>query len=182
MELLESKQDGRKIDILKAAERLKVEDSVARVGGGVIPTRVADRMTGRMIPFVGLPLLGAVGSFGYFYYSALKLDQQYSTMLVASVTVFWLVVGLLGITYSLFSADWDDTDDPKGGLGRDNFKTNLGWVKEGVGKGRRDNLIARENIEEVGGMENVEKMRKELEERDEKRRKRLRGLDQKLRE
>ena len=93
----------------------------------------------------------AASSFGFFYYQAKYQDTQYDTILVATVTVGFLVVGLLGITYSLFSANWDGD----GGGSVDDFKQNLGSVQQGLRRGLIDNPKLREealNMEEVSAV------------------------------
>jgi hypothetical protein len=69
------------------------------------------------------------------------------------------MIGLLGITYSLFSADWDGGDS-EGIGGVKTFNENLERVKEGVGRGR-SNAKKRDVIERAGGVEEVNKIRAE---------------------
>ena len=82
---------------------------------------------------------------------------------MASVTVGFLVVGLLGITYSVMSTSWDEApvDSERegggsgggiGGLGVEEFNTNLDNVKRGLMRGRENSKL-RERMDEV---ENVE--------------------------
>ena len=71
-------------------------------------------MTQRMWGFVGVPFGGCVALFCWFYYQAKVENVRYEPMLVASGTVGLLVVGLLGITYSLLSASWDDEEQVRG--------------------------------------------------------------------
>ena len=84
-----------------------------------------------------------------FYYQAKVEGVRYEPMLVATSTVGSLVVGLLGITYSLFSADWDGGES-RGLGGVETFNENLGRVKEGVGRGRA-NTKKRDLIDQVRG-------------------------------
>lgn len=61
----------------------------------VIPEKVAQRMGGRMLPFVGVPLFGAMGTFVGFWYMATYRDVEFEPALVAATTIVLLVVGLV---------------------------------------------------------------------------------------
>ena len=52
---MEARRAAEKKEALDKVVSLTEEDDVARDGGGVIPTEVANRMTSRMWGFVGLP-------------------------------------------------------------------------------------------------------------------------------
>ena len=77
---LESKANLVKFDVLNDANRLQEEDEAAAAGQGVIPQRVAQRMRKRMIPFVGVPFVAAVGSFSCVYYEATAMDVRVVTL------------------------------------------------------------------------------------------------------
>ena len=61
----------------------------------VIPEKVAQRMGKRMLPFVGLPLFGAMGSFVGFWYMATYRDMEFQPALVAASTIALLAIGLV---------------------------------------------------------------------------------------
>jgi len=61
----------------------------------VIPEKVAQRMGKRMLPFVGIPLFGAMGSFVGFWYFATYRDQEFQPALVAAVSIGLLAMGLV---------------------------------------------------------------------------------------
>ena len=48
-----------------------------------------------MLPFVGIPLFGAMGSFVGFWYMASYRDMEFQPALVATVSAALLVMGLL---------------------------------------------------------------------------------------
>jgi len=135
-------------------------------------------MTNRMAGFVGVPFLGGVGLFCWFYYQAKVEGVRYEPMLVATATVGTLMIGLLGITYSLFSADWDGGES-KGLGGVQTFNENLDRVKEGVGRGRA-NAKKRDIIERAGGVEEVNRIRAEALKKEEAVKKREMTLKEKM--
>lgn len=75
-------------DLLAADEQLQSTPAA-------IPERVAQRMGRRMVPAVGIPLLGGMGCFVAFWYLATYRDLEFQPALVAFSTIAILVVGLL---------------------------------------------------------------------------------------
>ena len=120
-------------------------------GSAAIPEQVAMRMGKRMLPFVGIPLLGGMGAFVVFWYLASYKNQEFQPALVAFSTIGLLGVGLLGITYSVMSASWDPEREGSF-LGTDEFSKNLDSLRGGL-KRSRDNTITREKM---AGMSNAE--------------------------
>lgn len=120
-------------------------------GSAAIPEQVAMRMGKRMLPFVGIPLLGGMGAFVAFWYLASYKNQEFQPALVAFSTIALLGVGLLGITYSVMSASWDPEREGSF-LGTDEFSKNLDSLRGGL-KRSRDNTITREKM---AGMSNAE--------------------------
>lgn len=98
----------------------------------------------RMLPFVGIPLFGSFASFIGFWYMAVYRDMEFQPALVATTSFVFLAIGLLGITYSVLSASWDD-DREGSGLGIDEFKTNIGSLKEGLAR-TKENALLREKM------------------------------------
>ena len=147
----------------------------------MIPEKVASRMTNRMWGFVGVPFGSCLGLFGWFYYQAKVEGVRYEPMLVASGTVGLLVVGLLGITYSLLSASWDEGGESEGLGGVATFNDNVGKIKEGVGRGRA-NVKARDTLESMGGVEEINRMRDELAKKEEAELKRRQSFAEKMKD
>lgn len=64
------KAEERNVELQQMKQVKDVDQLVRETGGGaaVIPEKVAQRMGKRMLPFVGIPLLGGMGSFVGFWY------------------------------------------------------------------------------------------------------------------
>jgi len=125
---------------MREADALLVEDNDA----AAIPEKVAQRMGKRMLPFVGIPLFGSFASFIGFWYLAVYKDIEFQPAMVATTSFAFLGTGLLGITYSVLSASWDD-DVEGSGLGVDEFQKNFGSIKEGLAR-TKENAILREKM------------------------------------
>jgi len=152
--------EKRNQELLRVKEVQEV-DAMLRESpeAAVIPEKVAQRMGKRMLPFVGIPLFGTLGSFVGFWYMATYRDMEFQPALVATVSVALLVVGLLGITFSMMSASWDP--DREGSLlGLDEFSTNVDNIKTGLSRSR-ENAMLRERIDEFSPAELASFERKE---------------------
>ncbi len=117
----------------------------------VIPEKVAQRMGARMLPFVGIPLFGVMAAFVTFWYLATYKNYEFQPALVAFTTIAIMGAGLLGITYSVMSASWDEDEDGSA-LGVDEFKKNFGSIQDGL-KRTRDNAILREKMSSISEQE-----------------------------
>jgi hypothetical protein len=134
-------------------------------GSGAIPEKVAMRMGRRMLPFVGIPLLGGMGAFVAFWYLATYKNQEFQPALVAFSTIGMLGVGLVGITYSVMSASWDP--DREGSfLGFDEAAKNLESLRGGL-KRSRENTVTRERMAGMSDAE-MEAAIRDLNQREEK--------------
>jgi hypothetical protein len=143
----------------------------------VIPEKVAQRMGKRMLPFVGVPLFGVMGAFITFWYLATYKNYEFQPALVAFSTIGILGAGLIGITYSIISASWDD--DVEGSvLGFEEFKTNFNSIKGGL-KRTRENAILREKMAGVPEAE-IEQAIANLDRKEEAERRREMDLKEKL--
>jgi len=133
-------EELRKLRTLRETDALLAEDA----GAAAIPERVAQRMGKRMLPFVGIPLFGTFASFIAFWYLATYKDMEFQPAVVATTSFVFLATGLLGITYSVLSASWDD-DREGSGLGVDEFQKNIGSLKEGLSR-TKENALLREKM------------------------------------
>ena len=140
-ELRSREAEKRDAELTKIRE-LRETDAALRedAGAAAIPEKVAQRMGRRMIPFVGVPLFGTISSFIGFWYMAVYKDVEFQPALVATTSFVFLGVGLLGITYSVLSASWDD-DREGSGLGLDEFQTNVGNLKDGLARTKENALL-----------------------------------------
>lgn len=132
----------KKNDELRAVRDLKKVDDylMDNPDAAVIPEKVAMRMGKRMLPFVGIPLFGSLGSFVAFWYFATQRDQAFQPTLVAFSTIFVLVLGLLGITYSVMSSSWDPEIEGST-LGIEELKKNVGSLQDGFKRSREATLL-----------------------------------------
>lgn len=95
-----------------------------------IPDAVANRMARRIAIATGLPTLLGMGVFvaSYVLVSRQILDIAPSATLLASGACFLL--GLLGLSYGVLSASWEDT--PGSWLGIEQIPLNLSRLKASI--------------------------------------------------
>lgn len=90
-----------------------------------IPDAVSKRMARRMVFFSGIPTMMGIASFFVFYWLFSQKIIELPPYLVLIVTSSLFGLGFVGLSYSVFSASWDE--DRNGGLvGFVEFKTNFG--------------------------------------------------------
>ena len=91
------KAEERNSQLEKMREVQDVDQMMLETGGeaAVIPEKVAQRMGKRMLPFVGIPLFGAMGAFVGFWYMATYRDMEFQPALVAASTIALLAIGLV---------------------------------------------------------------------------------------
>jgi len=148
------KAEERNVELQKMKQVQDVDQLVRETGGGaaVIPEKVAQRMGKRMLPFVGIPLLGGMGSFVGFWYMAAYRDMEFQPVLVAGTTIALLTIGLVGITYSMMSASWDPEREGSV-LGTDEFSRNIENIKNGLTRSQvnaevREQIMLEENLKQ----------------------------------
>ena len=93
-EMRRQRAEEKDAELQKVREMLEADRQVEQQAAA-IPERVAQRMGKRMLPFVGLPLLGGMGCFVAFWYLATYKDMEFQPALVAGSTIAILVVSLL---------------------------------------------------------------------------------------
>ena len=161
-EMRRQKAEERDRELRKVKELREVDKAVAEAPAA-IPEKVAMRMGQRMLPLGGGPLFLGLGSFVAFWYLATYKNMEFEPLTVAVSTIGLLVVGLFGITYSIFSTSWDE--DREGDLlGLEEAKRNLDNVREGLGRSR-ENAILRENMSGLSEAE-IERAIEDLDRRD----------------
>mmetsp|Transcript_22096 Transcript_22096/g.50981 ORF Transcript_22096/g.50981 Transcript_22096/m.50981 type:complete len:124 (-) Transcript_22096:168-539(-) len=117
----------------------------------------------RMMSFAGIPLLGTLLAFVAFWYLSVEKNMAIQPNMVAYTTIFFLVIGLGGITYAIFSTSWDP--DREGSmLGMEEVKRNLGNVQDGLERSRL-NQITREKMAKMSE-EEIEAALRDLERRE----------------
>ena len=94
-----------------------------------IPDVVSKRMGKRMAVFCGIPSVLGMSSLFIFYWLKIKEVVELPPYIALAVSFGFLGLGVLGLSYGLFSACWDE--DRVGTLmGFDEFKVNLGRTKD----------------------------------------------------
>ena len=94
-----------------------------------IPDVVSKRMGKRMAVFCGIPSILGMSSLFIFYWLKIKEIIELPPYLALAVSFGFLGLGVIGLSYGLFSACWDK--DRVGSLmGFDEFKINLGRTKD----------------------------------------------------
>ncbi|WP_036485392.1 PAM68 family protein [Myxosarcina sp. GI1] len=89
-----------------------------------IPDSVSKRMARRMVVFCGVPSFLGMSSLFIFYWLSIKDIVDLPPYLALVVSFAFLVVGIGGLSYGIFSASWDE--NRVGSLvGVGEFKTNL---------------------------------------------------------
>jgi len=115
-----------KIAKLREEEELMASDPSV----GAVPELVANRMLSRIVVLAGIPVFGGLAIFvGAFFYFK-KFDLVVPPAMIAYATQAPFILGLLGITYAIFSSSWDKEEGSI--LGVSEFKTNLQRVKDGL--------------------------------------------------
>lgn len=94
-----------------------------------IPDIVSKRMGKRMAVFCGIPSALGMSSLFICYWLKIKEIVDLPPYLALAVSFAFLGLGVVGLSYGLFSACWDE--DRVGSLmGFDELKVNLGRTKE----------------------------------------------------
>ena len=142
--MIQERADARNAE-LQAIQQVQQMDEMVKDAPAAIPEKVAQRMGKRMLPFVGIPLFGSMASFIGFWYMATYRDMEFQPVLVATTSLVLLAVGIVGITYSIMSASWDD--DREGSfLGTEEFAQNVDNIKTGLSRSR-ENAILRDKMQ-----------------------------------
>jgi hypothetical protein len=93
-----------------------------------IPAVVSRRMLRRMAVFSGSPVFLGVGIFFLSYYLQSRELVTFPPVAVLLVTMGCFGLGVLGLTYGVLSASWDD--EPGSLLGLSECKLNFGRARE----------------------------------------------------
>ncbi len=89
-----------------------------------IPDIVSKRMVGRMMAFSGIPTFLGISSFFIFYWVVSNKLFKVPTTAVVLVTMGLFGLGVVGLSYGILSASWDE--DTAGSLwGFTEFKVNF---------------------------------------------------------
>jgi hypothetical protein len=112
----------------KAAEDAKLS---------AIPEAVSQRMLRRMALFCGIPTALALLSFVAFYWIVRQELFEVPTAAVAAVSMGLFGLGVVGLSYGIFSASWDE-DRSGGWFGWQEFTVNFGRTINAWRSGRKE--------------------------------------------
>lgn len=120
-------QNQKPVSSCLAGSKPKYKPTPAKNAQG-IPEQVSQRMVRRMALFCGVPTGLGLASFptGYFI---LQQGIELPNVAVLLVSLGFLGLGVLGLTYGVLSASWDE-ETPGDALGWSEFKLNLGRTLE----------------------------------------------------
>ena len=94
-----------------------------------IPDVVSKRMGRRMAIFCGMPSILGMSSLFIFYWLKVKEAVDLPPYIAFAVSIGFLGLGVLGLSYGLFSASWDE--ERTGSIwGAEEFKINLGRTRD----------------------------------------------------
>ncbi|HLO51795.1 MAG TPA: PAM68 family protein [Kamptonema sp.] len=111
---------------VKAAEDTK-QPSTERVAMA-IPEVVSKRMIRRMALFCGVPTAGGMATFIASYLVVSKGWLPLPNSAVVLLSMGFLGLGVLGLSYGVLSASWDE-ENPGSKLGWEEFTTNFGRMR-----------------------------------------------------
>lgn len=103
---------------------------MAEQGSGFIPEVVSQRMIRRVLVFCGIPVLMGMSIFIISYLAIVNHWFRLPNTVVVLTSMGCLGLSVLGLTYGILSACWDEEADAKGSLlGITEFKINFGRMK-----------------------------------------------------
>jgi len=111
---------------------------------GAVPELVANRMIGRIVSFLGVPVFLGMSIFVGSVIAAKKYDTVVPPYLIAYATQVPFIIGLVGISYAILSSSWDEQEGSM--LGFNEFKINLQRIKDGFTR-ERDTAKLKDEIE-----------------------------------
>jgi hypothetical protein len=117
--------------VSQSAKTVKSDASLS-----AIPDVVSKRMAWRMAVCCGIPTALGMSSFVVFYWLRVKEIIELPPYAVLLVSLGFLGLGVIGLSYGIFSASWDE-NQPGSFLGVGEFKTNLGRTIEAWRASRR---------------------------------------------
>ena len=92
-------------------------------------------MAGRVLLFMGLPLLAGLATSPLFYYLKKIRGLDIPLAAVYGASTFFFIAAAAGITYGITSASWDPAR-PGSALGWTEFRANLPVLIERIRRGR----------------------------------------------
>jgi Photosynthesis affected mutant 68 len=118
----------------------KPERNLVKASDSRIPEHVSQRMIKRSVFSCGVPTIMGIGVFIGAYFLALN-GLKLPNVVVLLVSMGCLGLGVMGLTYGILSASWEDAPGSFWGLAE--FQTNLDRMKAGY----KANKEMRRNID-----------------------------------
>ena len=115
--------------VKKSQNRSTPRSSRPNANLSAIPDLVSKRMGRRMAIFCGIPSILGMSSLFIFYWLKVKGAVDLPPYLAFAVSIGFLGLGVIGLSYGLFSASWDE-DRTGSTWGADEFKVNLGRTRD----------------------------------------------------
>ncbi|MBE9157298.1 PAM68 family protein [Nodosilinea sp. LEGE 06152] len=123
---------GKKAVQQPASGKKTASAQKAAGASAAIPAEVSDRMLRRMLVFSGVPTASGVLTFVVSYYLVVNQVVVLPSYFVLLVTLGCFGLGVIGLTYGVLSASWDE-GRPGSRLGLDEFRVNFGRVTSAWG-------------------------------------------------
>ena len=114
--------DGN-IDLTKANQYTSPKKS----NQSFIPKAVANRMARRIVFTTGIPTLLGMGVFILSYFLIIKGITDVPPSLTLTSSAICFLVGLLGLSYGILSASWEES--PGSILGLENIRPNISKLR-----------------------------------------------------
>jgi len=102
---------------------------------GVMPEVVSNRMLKRVIPFAGLPVIGAFLLFFGFWYANTQMGMDLPPSAVAYSTQALFFLSFAGISWGVMSTSWDEESEGSL-LGADEVRKNTAAMRAGLDRSR----------------------------------------------
>jgi hypothetical protein len=116
---------SKKKKALKSPSPPKVRPAPKPKPAGVIPEVVSNRMVKRMALFSGVPTALGMLSFVAFYGVVSQGLLEIPTYVVFAVSLLCFGLGVVGLSYGVFSTSWDE-EQAGSGWGWTEFQLNFG--------------------------------------------------------
>jgi Photosynthesis affected mutant 68 len=105
--------------------------AMAERGSGYIPDVVSKRMIRRVLVFCGIPILMGMGIFLGSYWIIINHLFKVPNTVVLLTSMACLGLSVLGLSYGILSACWEEDSSIKGSLlGWQEFKVNFGRMAD----------------------------------------------------
>jgi len=114
---------------LAKMQKRSAEPARNRQGKSGVPEVVSRRMVRRMAILSGTPMALGVAIFFVSYYIVSRDLFELPTIAVLFVSLGCFGLSVLGLTYGVLSASWEETSEPGSFLGWSEFRLNFGRAR-----------------------------------------------------